>query len=214
MRNRSRRQPRRSAIRCAGAAGVLFLSACGGGSDGSAAKGATTTIAAPTTTTTLVDLATLVAPPPPGFSRIVDAPPGPFTLENYATDYSLDPVADRALLTSAGFVRGYQQAYVDGARSPTVLAVFIFEFRDPPSATTRGQLLKAGPDDKPFAVPAIRDAAGVSSFVPVGKGRERAHAIAFVRGTRVVVVAAQHTNLQASTSAVIAFAKTEAALVP
>jgi hypothetical protein len=63
-------------------------------------------------------------------------------------------------------------------------------------------------------VPGIPDAAGLTSFVPADGGRELVHAVAFVRGARLFIVAAQHADTKAMNAVVLELAKAEAALVP
>ena len=195
----------------------FVLGACGGGDDGPTV----TTTAAPTTTvapttTTLADLAPLLlrTPPRPGFTAITGVH-GPFTLERYLRDFSSDPNAERTVLSTAGFVRGESRGWADKATRPTALAVFLFEFREGADLVpVRDQLLGQGRGDVRFDVPSIRGAVGVSSFVATASGRERLHRIGFVRGPRIVLVGAQHANVQAPTDVVVDVAAAQAALVP
>ena len=195
----------------------LLVAGCGADGDGAAvttSTGPTTTVAP--TTTTLADLGRLLlrTPPRPGFTAVSERS-GPFTLEGYLRDFSTDPAAERALLSAAGFVQGESRAWVDKAARPTAVAAFVFEFREGTDLVpVRDQLLRHGRGVARFDVPSIAGAVGVSAFVATQSGRARVHEIGFVRGPRVVVVAAQHANQQASTDVVVEVARAQAALVP
>src|SRR5262245_25676720 len=96
------------------AAAAISLPGCSGGGGGGPA---------------VSDLSSVVvADPPPGFEEVGDVF-GAFDLDGYLSNNSLHEDEDRAILTKAGFTRGYSRGFVNGA-GDTVLAVFVFEAKD------------------------------------------------------------------------------------
>jgi hypothetical protein len=142
--------------------------------------------------------ALLIADVPDRFERFrpVETPgvTGPLDLDA-AAEAEPDEPAERALLETRGFRRGYARAW----RRPdgTVLFALVYEFGTAAGAEAYrrdGQITLEGFGADTFAVPAVDGAAGFSQVEPTdtaGDDGRTVHGVTFTRGTHFFLLFAR-----------------------
>ena len=196
----------------------MAVAGCGGDKDDEATPADT---AAPTPTTVatapaVADLATvIVAAPPAGYEEITGVF-APFDLEGFIEGFSTTPDVDRAILTSAGFVRGDARGWVNGPGS-NALVIFVLEFRDGAGAVAardklfdQSRILKDGTD---FDVAGLDGAKGQTYIEDTDAGPEEVDLVGLVRANRLFMVAAQHADPSIGPELAIDLAQAQAAFV-
>jgi hypothetical protein len=174
---------------------ALLLVACSG--DGSTSLATSTTEPRAVTTTTSAvaplpvdeQLATaLLSRPPEGFAP-VEGPEGEQPLDLAAASAQVgDPTAERALLETRSFERGYQRRW---QRGDEVVLARVAQFADAAGAAAYledGLITLTGFGAARFEVADVTDAAGFSLVTNRDAGAVVDHGVAFTRGNRFFLV--------------------------
>jgi hypothetical protein len=176
-------------------AGTIAIAGCGGSGTKTAGTTATTAKVGSTTATAEPSplLPLLASEVPAGFELQPDdvGDTGPSDLAKATADDGADD-AEKAL-TDAGFVRGYQQLWVNGDEDEIILIVY--EFKTGPGATSyqkRGEAVLADPAQlpagvhlTPLEVPGIAGVYGTTAVIDASE-TDPASATAVVLFTRGV----------------------------
>lgn len=208
---------------------VLLLGACSGSGGGDGVGGAPAraassstsppeTAAPASTTTTTIALdnelaAVLLADPPDGFVPTGEPDDsGPLDLEEAAA-VEPDSAAERSVLETRRFQRGYSRSWrhADGA---TVVA-FVYQFADAAGAVAYlvdGFLTLEGFGAQFFEVPAVTGARGFSQADSSGDQPQVVHGVGFTRGNRFFLVFRSSLGSTATPDDARALAETQAAL--
>lgn len=130
--------------------------------------------------------------PPPGYV-VVPEETRAVTLDE-AVDGSDDPDEARARLQTHGFVSGFTRTWTSDDDAGNVIYAFVYEFAtaDGAAADLNAGLGEARRDgNETFDVPGIEGAVGVSKAAASGAEGDDStfHAVFFVRGTRLYLVA-------------------------
>ena len=146
-----------------------------------------------TTTTTSPDDVALAAllpteVPLPGFGRADDALGAGVLDLDRAAAAEADVAGERALLESAGFVRGASRAWVDVAQDVAYLALYEFESAEGAATYLEESVGRLGAQEAtPFDVPGVEGARGFTTVEQSPQGDFTAHAVTFTRGERWVL---------------------------
>lgn len=196
-------------VACAAIVAAALLTSCSSDSEKprATARSTTSTTSAPASTSTTVApeasdqqlAAALLSDPGPGFHPVDDpAHTGPLDLDA-ASHAEADVRAERALLQTRGFVRGYQRSWANGTDRSVLVAIYRFATAEGAAAYQQDGIITAtGYGAQPFDVPAVPGAKGMSEVGSGARGSTVAHAVVFTKGDRFFLVVVTSTNSSAT----------------
>jgi hypothetical protein len=194
-------------VACAAVVAAALLTSCSSDREAPrAARSTTTTSTTRATPTTVAPTPTdrelaaaLITDPGPGFHPVDDpAHTGPLDLDA-AARAEADVRAERALLQTRGFQRGYQRSWANGTDRSALVAVYRFATPDGAAAYLQDGIITAtGYGAQLFDVPAVPGARGMSQAGSGPGGSTVAHAVVFTRGDRFFLVVVTSDNSAAT----------------
>ena len=155
----------------------------------------------------------LIARPGAGY-WVLDEPGGPFDLDGYVAEYSLDRRADRQLLEDTGFSGGWVRSWVNRSANH-VLVVFVFALADADAseraaaafAEQARRVHRASMD----AVAGIEGARQLTFVEKPKHGGATVHGVLLPRGRYLYLVATHHGTAGEPPTAAIGHARNQAA---